>query len=232
MNRDDVQNGIRRSWSVVESLGLGESFSSPAPLVPSDEFKALALSEEAKYSDVYLSGLRTSSYNFVLIDYSYFQFGWSEQDSVRYAYLPNPFIGGERNIQNFRRHRKLLENGHITYEEYHALLADASPEVRVPLIRYENAPGQRKEFRHPCSHLHIGHHSDNRWALGRVVTPVAFCLLILKQYYAGEWSMYGDDDAVEFKNKLEGQLIAERQNCRVLGDDMFSANEARSFHFS
>ena len=92
--------------------------------------------------------------------------------------------------------------------------------------------GNGGELRHPCSHFHLGHHSENRWAINRVLTPLAFTLLVLKQYYSEEWEVLGDNAQVEFGNIFEGELIQERTNCRAIGDDLFTANEGRSFHLA
>jgi hypothetical protein len=166
-------------------------------------------------------------------DYSFFQFSWSGTDRVRYAYYPNPFIAGRKDeLDNFRRRRELVEAGMITHEEYLSLLRDAPVESRVPVIRYENAPDQHNGLRHPCSHFHIGHHSDNRWALNRILTPLAFTLLVLKHYYGAEWSRRGSDERDSHGNVFESRLIEEKKNCRPILGSFFSEAEAKSFFFS
>lgn len=232
MNRSDVENGIQRSWATLGELSLAESFSSGAPIVADGNFVTLALSDDTKYTKLYMYGLSASQYNILLSDYSYLQFGWSDGDNVRYAYYPNPFVGGVSDTKEFRRLRKLLEEGLITADEHSSLLRERQIESRIPLLRYENAPGQWRELRHPCSHFHIGHHAENRWAANRVLTPLAFTLLVCKQYYSEEWFAFGDDESIDFGNRFEAALVQERQHCRSIGDDYFTANEARSFHFA
>ena len=165
----------------------------------------------------------------MLTDYSYFQFSWSVPDSVRYAYYPNPFEGS---VADFKRQRELVESGLITQDEYLSILRDARLDPRVPLLRYEHAPDQYRGLHHPCSHFHIGHHADNRWALNRFLTPFAFTLLILKHYYGAVWRDLGRDEADECGNSFESKLIEEKTNCRPISDALFSAIEARSFFFS
>jgi len=232
MNRGDVENGIRRSWEVLNRLALGETFSSAAALAINEEFRDLALNAETRYAALYMNGLSNSYYNILIADYSYFHFGWSAENHVRYAYYPNPFLSGKGGVKGFKRLREAVEADAISVEQYHALLEDELPECRVPLLRYENAPGQWRELRHPCSHFHIGHHSDNRWAINRVLTPLAFTLLVLKQYYSEEWDLLGDDSEGKIQNVFERELIKERFNCRIIGDDLFTANEASSFHLA
>jgi hypothetical protein len=169
-----------------------------------------------------------SHYNFLRTDYSYFQFSWSSPERVRYAFYPNPFEGS---AADFKRRRELVESGLITQDEYLSMLRDARLDPRVPLLRYEHAPDQYKGLHHPCSHFHIGHHADNRWALNRLLTPLAFTLLILKLYYGSVWRELGLDEADECGNSFETALIEEKTNCRPIRDALFSALEARSFFF-
>jgi hypothetical protein len=228
VNRQSVQSGIHRAWDVINSAGLAETFSNPAPLPVSEEFRKLVLSD-ASYITVYLAGLRLSHYNFLLADYSYFQFSVSNDDHVRYAYLPNPFA---HNIADFKRRQELVDAGMVTQEEYLGMLADTRGDYRIPIIRYENAPDQHKGLNHPCSHFHIGHHSENRWPIRRLLTPFAFVLLIIKQYYGDAWRETGDDESDAFGNKFENDLVRERSVCRVIGTELFTEAEERSFHFS
>ena len=229
MERREVQNSIYRSWQIVDLMELGETFSNGAPLDVNEDFRDLVLSDESSYITVYLAGLNLSHYNFLLSDYSYFQFSWFSPDGVRYAYYPNPFEG---TAADFKRRRELVESGLITQDEHLAILRDAGLDPRVPLLRYEHAPKQYNGLHHPCSHFHIGHHADNRWALNRLLTPCAFALLILKHYYGSVWRDLGRDDAGECGNNLEAKLIEEKTRCPPIRDALFSAIETRSFFFS
>jgi hypothetical protein len=232
MNRKDVQNGIIRSWNVVNELGLGETISTPAPLGINEEFRDQLLASQSSYVDIYRTGLRLSHYNFLLSDYSFFQFSWAYQDHVRYCYYPNPFIATEESAAELNESRDMLAAGLINMDDYLDLLGDAESTVGVPPIRYENSPTQHDGLFHPCSHFHLGHHEDNRWAINRIITPFAFTLLILKHYYGPRWREFGADDRDEFRNKFESELIREKMNCRLIGNDLFLPDEAKSFFFS
>jgi hypothetical protein len=229
MDRRDIQNGIFRSWQFVESMDLGETFASGAPLEVRPEFRDLVLRSETDYVTIYLAGMNWSFYNFVLFDFSFFQFSWSSDQSVRYAYYPNPFSS---KVEDLKRRKELVEAGMITEEENLVILREEGIDPRTPLIRYEYAPEQYKELLHPCSHFHIGHHDDNRWALNRILSPLAFTLLILKHYYGPTWKESGTDESDPNGNKYETGLIEAKVECRLIGDDRFSAIEARSFFFS
>jgi|SRR6185312_8700076 len=231
MQRSDVRSGIQRSWQAVDDLQLGETFSQPTPLEVDGEFRDIALTPTSTYSDVYLAGLNRSHYNFLLFDYSYFQFSWEKINHVRYAYYPNPFLAtDEQNIKDFRRKRELVENGTVTHEDYLALLRDTPIEARVPALRYENSPDQRRELRHPCSHLHIGHHGDDRWPLNKLLSPLAFTLLVVKHYYGNEWRSIGDRDSDQNGNIYDSMLIKEKaEGCVLVSANLFSDKDAASF---
>ncbi|MGH1558005.1 hypothetical protein ACRAWD_09940 [Caulobacter segnis] len=61
-----------------------------------EDFRHAAMSDETLYEDLYLLGLRTSHYNFLLSDFSYFQFSVNGDGESRFAYYPNPFIGASQ----------------------------------------------------------------------------------------------------------------------------------------
>lgn len=234
IERQNVQSGILKSWRIVEDLKLAETISNPSPLGVSEEFRDLALDDRTTYVNLYTRGLQLSHYNFSLIDYSYFQFSWSSPNHVRYAYYPNPFTdwsgSGDDSIMSAESWRRELEEEIISHEEYLDLLRGLAPEMRAPVIRYENAPDQYRPFHHPCSHFHFGFHSDNRWPSSRILTPVAFTLLILKNYYGDSWRKLGESEDTPYGNKLESQLVDERvMRCRIIGEDYFSALEQKSF---
>jgi len=202
------------------------------PLPISDEFRNLILAPESSYVTVYSKGLSLSHYNFSLQDYAYFQFSWTPDSDLRYAYYPNPFASGSPDrLNEFEELRENLRSGSITYEEYSALLRDQSVDSRIPAIRYEHAPSQYRPLDHPCSHFHIGSHVGNRWAINRILTPVAFTLFILKQYYGPAWRGYSSASG-DGVGDMDSRLIGERANCRRISESHFSSNEALSFHFT
>ena len=168
----------------------------------------------------------------MLKDLAFFQFSYSEDDHVRYAFYPNPFISGNAQAQTkLRGWRELEDAGMLDSEEVAALISNLTTSATIPLIRYENAPSQYKPFIHPCSHFHIGLHSENRWPSSRVLTPLAFTLWIVKQYYGSFWGL-GSDALHELGNPFEEKLINEKAICRILGADFFNAKEGRSTHLA
>ncbi|MDR7380415.1 hypothetical protein J2X19_005122 [Rhodoferax ferrireducens] len=232
MQRADVTNGIYNTWKMADELGIAEVFSNPAPLPVNEEFRNIIYSSESLYTQTYIAGLSLSHYNILLSDYSYFQFSWESEHCVRYAFYPNPFISGnDDEVKAIKKWRDLVESDFLTHEEFLRLLTDRPPSSGVPMFRYENAPSQRKKFKHPCSHFHIGFHSENRWPLERILTPYAFSLLVFKAYYGLPWIEYGDEEEPEIGNRFERILLNEKSNCPIVPQLLFENVERRTFFF-
>jgi hypothetical protein len=231
MDKHQVRQGILRSWHLANAVDLAGTFSMPEPLVVDESFRTIALSGTASYVELYLSGLRLSQYNFLLVDYSFFQFGWTAREHVRYAFYPNPFASRPDALEDVRRYEDDVRSGVLSYDDYLDILREFTPEPRVPLIRYDSAPTQYRELRHPACHFHIGHHADNRWAVRRLLTPLAFTALMVKHYYGGNWRRHGDDETAEGGNSLEASLLREKIDCRLIDPTRFSIVEDKSFFF-
>lgn len=233
MTKEDVRSGIGKVWNIAEELGISEIYSNPSPLPVNDEFRDLALSSSTTYIELYNKGLALSHYNMLLTDFSFFQFSSEGIDNVRYAFYPNPYASSSDDYNHwFKSRQEMVQAGMLTHEEFLSLLADKTGLGTVPLLRYENAPGQRAKFNHPSSHFHIGFHSENRWAVRRVLTPTAFALLVFKLYYGSNWRSRGDDEEDEVRNRFERTLITEKAKCYLVADDLFDAEEERVFFFT
>ncbi|UDF29550.1 UNVERIFIED_ORG: DUF2290 domain-containing protein [Roseateles sp. XES5] len=232
MNKDDVRTGIAKSWELLKALSLGEIFSNPMPMKASEDFLSAVFDPAANYESIYLVGLANVDYNLLLRDYSYLQFSIREEAQVRYAYYPNPFLGASpAAIAELDELRIYVDEGALTLEEYLVKVSELRKSQHPPLLRYENAPDQYAEFSHPCSHFHLGHHDENRWAIQRVLTPLAFTMLVARQFYAEAWfsnaaiSLFG-------KSQSPDKYLAETKlDCRILPDDRFTKDEAMLFSF-
>lgn len=232
MKRSELESGIVRSWDFLVELGLAETFSNPGSLEVDSEFRNVVLRSDARHGEIYFAGLKFQCYNILLSDYSYLQYSWEKEDHFRYAFYPNPFISKSHEAErNFAKKRKLVQEGALTEEEWLALLATDENEGYIPILRYENSPGQYRGFAHPCSHLHIGTHGENRWAFQRILSPLAFSMLVVKQYYSEEWAVHGENaEDRDFRNRFERDLVEEKEGqCRILHRDHFSEFEERSF---
>lgn len=230
MDRRAVAEGIHASWRFFESCLMAESFASPDPLAVDTEFRDMIMSGDATHESLYAYCLNKSHYNLLLHDHSFFQFSWSSENNVRFAYYPNPHVSDHEALGKFRRYREMLGEGLLQDEDFGQLVRAMTYRGSIPIFRYENAPGQYKPLAHPCSHMHIGLHGENRWALRRHLTPLAFSMLIAKHYYPVEWSMGIPEGSISGENDFEVALVGERRNCRIV--EQFSPQEELAFHLS
>jgi hypothetical protein len=231
MDRRTFESGISLAWNAVQTLNLGETFSNGGALEVDTGFRNLILSSDTAYEDIFLYGLKNSNYNFLLSDHSFFQFSWFKENDIRFAYYPNPYLGSDaNNLLTYKKRLELFQSELVDYEEFLQLLGDAVGMGRIPVIRYENAPDQYKEMLHPCSHLHIGLHGDDRWPVRRILTPHAFTLIILRNYYGTIWRESEVDETGKFL-KLDAELRKARATSSILPTEQFSAPEEGIFHF-
>jgi hypothetical protein len=232
VTRAALVTGIRKTWEYAKAVGVDQSFSDPSPLKASDEFKKLSLSATATYEEIYLAGLSEGQYNILLVDYAYLQFGGHDENSLRYAYYPNPFLGASQSaISELSQLKTYIEEGAIDTEEFLHRVSELRYTQHPPSVRYENSEDQYKDLEHPCSHFHFGHHSENRWPIRRVLTPEAFALIIFKYFYPEYWAEGDNVSGAKGNISLDDALIVAKQDCRVLSDSFFSEQATRQFSF-
>ncbi len=229
----EIIHGIRKAWIYANAIDIVEAFSDPSPMKASEDFIEIARSNVASYEEIYLCGLSGGQYNLLLSDYAFLQFSGYDDDSLRYAYYPNPFLGTSREaISEVTDLRTFVEEGIIDMDEFLHRVSEIRYTQHPPLVRYENSSDQYKDdLTHPCSHFHFGHHADNRWPVRRVLTPGAFALLIFKYFYADEWAKGRTVPGGCGGISLDEALIAAKQDCRILPYQLFSENAAQQFSF-
>jgi hypothetical protein len=232
MNKSDLAHHIRKCWTYAKALGVDELFSGPTALEASDSFKTLAVSPVASYEELYLTGLRDSQYNILLKDFAFFQFGAGNLDGVRFAYYPNPFLGASPDaLAELKEMHEYVAEGIIDVDEFLHRVSEIRRAQHPPLVRYEYSRLQYVQSTHPCSHMHLGFHGENRWPVRRHLTAHAFALLIFRLFYLDFWVRA---DAIKSGDKnltLDEVLESVRKECRMLYDDEFSEVESQRFYF-
>lgn len=197
----------------------------------SKSFKALAISPTATYEELYLGGLRQADYNILLKDLSFFQFGLGKVDGVRFAYYPNPFLGASSDaVAELTEMQEYVNEGIIDVDEFLHKVAEIRRPQHPPLVRYEYSRMQYVEASHPCSHLHLGFHGDNRWPVRRYLTAHAFTLLIFRLFYLEFWNNAEKIKVGDFEKDMDAILDREKQECRILSNDEFTPKEERRFY--
>jgi hypothetical protein len=232
MNNKKMIKEIKRSWSFCKAAKLDPIFSNPIPMTADKVFKDICRDPNATYEQVFLMGLKERQYNIILFDYSFLQFSGKDEDSIRYAYYPNPFLGASNEaLAELADLQEYVTEGVISFEEFLQSISEIRNSQHPPLLRYENSYSQYKENTHPCSHFHFGHHADNRWSLKRILTPGAFCLIIIKHFYRDFW-----DNSNNIKNgskefSLDVALVESKKNSRILSNEFFSKLATDQFFF-
>ncbi|MCW2411797.1 MULTISPECIES: DUF2290 domain-containing protein [unclassified Sphingobium] len=234
MNKGELAAQIRKTWEYSKAVGIGEIFSNPSALHPSERFRSMSVDENISYEELYLCGLRDGQYNICLKDFSFFQYGLGkEEGDVRYAYYPNPFLGAAPDaVAEVTEMQEYVSEGIIDVDEFLHRIAEVRRPRHPPLVRYEYSKKQYVEDSHPCSHLHLGYHGENRWPVRRYLSAHAFTLLIMRIFYGGFWATankvrHGPDDL-----DIESILEISKNDCRLLYAEEFSEREEKRFFFS
>lgn len=186
MNERNFRRCIGQAWEFIDAANLGETFSCPVSLPTNSKFREKSLNKKVSYEEVFLFGLRNVCYNLLLADRSYLQFSRQNEESFRFVYYPNPFLGTE--VVEIESLSDTDGYDDFDMEEHLQLISERRNTQRPPIVRYEYAPAQYVELEHPSSHFHLGHHSDNRWPIRRILTPEVFTLIILKQFYRAKFN--------------------------------------------
>lgn len=231
MNRADLVPYIHKSWMYAKALRIDELFSGPTALEASEAFKALAVSPDVTYEELYLAGMHEGQYNILLRDFSFFQFGVGGVDGVRFAYYPNPFLGAAPDaLGELKEMHEYVTEGIIDMDEFLHRVAEIRRPQHPPLVRYEYSKRQYVETTHPCSHLHVGFHGDNRWPVRRYLTAGAFTLLIFRLFYLDLWMRADTIKSGDKQLALDAVFETARAESRMLYEDEFSKAEGQRFY--
>src|ERR1700712_5463842 len=126
MHAAEFRSRLRAAWAFLyDEIGIARSVSSLVSLNVDDEFNAVALNPNSSYQEIYISAVSRSHYNFILNDYSIYQFSWSNSSSWRLAFLPNPWIAGVEGAEDLVQDWENLESlGAYDQEEVAALISE------------------------------------------------------------------------------------------------------------
>lgn len=225
----DFNREILAAWNVTKRLGLQRSVATLSSTNVDTEHRRVALSSGSTYEEIYKSASSRSCYNFMLADYAIFQFSWASSTDWRLGYLPNPWLSGAPSalleLEALERH---VENGDLRHDEADDLLEALPYNGAIPPIRFEYSRQQYRELVHPSAHFHIGRHTENRWPSGIILGPRVFTLLILRLYYASQWSVCSRVFGSEVDACLDEEMQRLVDASRMSPD--FTALERRGLH--
>jgi hypothetical protein len=221
---------IRKAWRVFESdLKIGRMFTCATSLPIDNAFRDIVHTPDSLYRDIYRVGLSRSAYNFLLEDYSYFQFSWENEAAWRLAYYPNPWIAGVPGALALLKELEELEQSEtLGSEDLDLLLDEFDYHSAVPPVRFEYSSQQYREIVHPAAHFHVGRNGDNRWPCALRLGPQAFSMMIARLYYSDRWNAKSNFAGQNVNPCIDATFLEVIQMCQVVYQ--FSEVERRGLH--
>lgn len=227
MTPSKFRQSIVESFSALQGIGLTDwdKFPNQRSLLVHDEFKSVALDPISDYEDVYKTGLEYLHYNFLLSDYSYFQFSFDKvggMECYRYAYYPNPYYYLDDRDDFIRE--MITEKEVFAIDEIYLQYLDESETSYIrPPIRYDYEPSSYTPGRHPAGHMHVGVFQGSRIAVRRLFKPLTFALFIVKNFYPGYWAKNEiEEDENGFINLLDIKLAESKNDSKLIHKDYFT----------
>lgn len=228
--KDNFRDSICKCIQLAFEIGYLFQAGSTVSLNASSDFKSKSR-KAISYREVYEAGTLNQDFNLMLSDMSYFQFTEIEKDKeIRLAYYPNPFQFVEYKSER-ENALELLEKNEFTLDEYEQFISECNYTHDIPLIRYDLSIEQHCDKYHPAGHLHIGFVVENRWPVAKILSPYAFLLNILMQYYSKLWIQFGDEGDKR-PNRLDIMYREELKRCNVISDEFFTESEKERLVFS
>ncbi|WP_426330110.1 DUF2290 domain-containing protein [Pedobacter sp. R-06] len=199
MSISKFNTSIVESKRILSEIGLFKSLG--VKVINRDdvspEFKTA--SQKKSYFDLYKCAIRNFDYDILLNDDSIFQFSYGFDASnktthIRFAFFQNPqeyktypeFLQHLRDI-NYLSDETDEDLGDSFEEEYQQFLREQSLNTSSTSIRYDFDSHNYRPSLHSISHLHIGHQNDIRIPCKLILTPINFCIFVIKHVYYSTW---------------------------------------------
>lgn len=197
---------INRAETLFGQLELLEKREhTPAGDVGAATFRGLS------YRKTWEQTYRMFAYDLMLKDQSLIHFTKSGTDEheggLSYSYLESPFAVMsyeefcadylEINTEADDYEEQMSEFGDLLREDYEKYVNTCDLKPVTPM-RYDYAPKDYRSGVHPASHLHFGFENEIRVATKRIMKPLSFALLTVRQRYPKKWLelLAMDDDRV------------------------------------
>ncbi|MEN5435291.1 DUF2290 domain-containing protein [Sphingobacterium faecium] len=199
----------------------------------SDDFKHASLGN--KYYYAYKIGLENNDFDFLLKDESFFQFQFEKIDDlleIRYAFFQNPFE--YLSYEEFLLHeidldtnKESLETvGNLFEQEYSQFLNERELTSSYSTLRYDSDFKNYKPILHSVSHIHIGHLSNIRIPMDKVLSPLRFVLFTIKHVYYNNWKDKLDKNRCDLMKMLSDCKSGET----LLHEDFWTEDEKIELH--
>ena len=134
------------------------------------------------FVSVFKSILENNDFHFLLFDQSIIQIE-KKENKLRYTFYGVPFLFSTYEDYLLGQGHKFSEVVYGHQEEYNQKLYESEIKKYPIYLRYDYSEEEYKEYCHGVSHLHIGLYNDQRVTSCLTLTPLAFLMLILKNFY-------------------------------------------------
>jgi hypothetical protein len=210
MNLSKFNISLKESISLFKSLDIFKDVGKKPVGQYSDELKKI--SKQNRHREFYQCAIKNIDYEIILKDDSIFQFSYNEKE-LRYAYIQNPsiFISREEYLEHLFTKEDLLEMEDnelqgllkgINDFEYEQFLNEQEMNLGANYIRYDATEQGYQPLLHSYSHIHIGNNQDLRIPSSKILTPLIFSKLSIKNSYYGIWKDYYNQNP-SFKNEIK-----------------------------
>jgi len=199
MNEKSIIKSIGLSANFLKDFKLLRSFINNRLLQPNIHFNKIALKSESSYPEIFLTGIQEQYYNFILEDYSYFQFNYADEEDrkngchkpyARYAYYPNPF----ENLDTETGEGEKFDIEKLDFEDYSQILSEYKVNNSKVPIRYDVSFKQYKKIYHPVAHFHFGLGENTRIAADKILSPLSFIAFVLHWTYIDYYKEFKSHD--------------------------------------
>lgn len=179
MNEGLFKTQVNECWKILRKLELEKErvFHPIYPQKPASIFRNLS------YIEIWETCIAHQYYDFQLTDNSLIQF---RKNSYVYYECPYNSLSYPEFLHEHLE-TTLYEVGDEFKYEYEDYLSGCEKKESVTPIRYDYDPDRYEQGRHPASHIHFGHNNHIRLATTKILKPLSFFLLIIRQCYPELW---------------------------------------------
>lgn len=178
-----------------------------------------------EFSSVWKKILKNNDFHFLLEDQSIIQIE-KKDNMLRYTFYGVPFIFVSYKNYLIGQGHKFAEVGYSYQNEYNQKLYESDLKKYPVYIRYDYCEDEYKEFCHGVSHLHVGLYNDLRITSCKELTPLAFLMLILKNFYYNTWKKIAEDP------KISKDFENIKTNCSELHQSVFNERDKKELYLN
>lgn len=224
MNRGSFRSQLDASWRILRTIKLDEhrNYHPNYPTNPANQFKNLS------YIDIWKECIKNQYYDMQLNNNSFIQFIASSFNPLilSYSFYECPYECLSFEDFTSQHFPDLMEQEVGLRQIYEDYLTDCDLRESITPLRYDFYPEHYQEGLHPASHIHFGHSNNIRIATKKILKPVSFLLMIIRQYYPPYWIRLLDN------TNASGWCNYIRQRLNEIDLQYWNNNDKREMHLN